>query len=879
MNSRKILISLGCVVLATIRFTPTVAITYSVDNYDGANNPIPEKTTGDVLLPDEVNAITNVLKGIDHDDGGTRWDDGGAGLTDDELEIKYNITSDGIICDINGCVGESQWDDITSPTGIGYTGGNVGVGLQGGNKPLGRLHLHKGVSSRPPLVVSKGAYAWDPDASAYDIVAGDGNDYWGIDAGTNFGIGNSSKADLFNVTSVGKVGIGKINPSNLLDIETKSIDEGLSIDGRLSVSGFDGGNWLRLNHNEDWTSGVYTPGKFRADGGIVIDDNMIISSDGSRHTAKSSGDDHYGFFEARNNNGDRGVYLGWGDGGNRVDLYMDNANYLKISGGDLSVSDSMAIGNNTVPYPTYQFSVDALKVGVSGANDYQRAIYAGVNPDPALWSASGGHVAAGLTASVLTDSSLTTGSRLNTLIGTSIQYGAYTGTAGIVTNARGLQILPYRKAGTIDNQYDIYIANTSGTATLTNKHFAMYQMNSATPNYFAGNVGIGTTDAKAKLDVNGGIKLGDDGGACDGTKEGTIRYNGTDLELCDGTDWGNIVSEDTENTGVAAGFVSAFSGTSCPADWLEADGGEVSRTSYATLFGRIGEMYGAGDGSTTFNLPNYRGQFLRGWDRGDGTDPDTVTRTNRGDGIAGDNVGTKQNDELRSHRHSAKWNNCEKGTNCTMGGKQFMDGNGGDYVDSGYTEAIAFEGGSETRPKNINVLYCIKMIDGGDGGETSLDTTLPVCTEGESIIFNSTSSTWECTNGTLGRSIFYATANGPEDDIDTGQIVSRVLSFTKAKADTDIKFSYTDNFRTAGAGKSCRWEIRIDGVSCPSQPLVYDYYYGTNNSRSLDGYCSNLGIGNHEMQIWVSNTPGYSGSDCYTGWKLSTWVLEAEEIY
>ena len=45
-----------------------------------------------------------------------------------------------------------------------------------------------------------------------------------------------------------------------------------------------------------------------------------------------------------------------------------------------------------------------------------------------------------------------------------------------------------------------------------------------------------------------------------------------------------------------------------------------SRTTYANLFNVIGTSFGAGNGSTTFNVPDLRGYFIRGWDNGKGTD-------------------------------------------------------------------------------------------------------------------------------------------------------------------------------------------------------------------------------------------------------------------
>src|SRR5580692_10411038 len=76
-----------------------------------------------------------------------------------------------------------------------------------------------------------------------------------------------------------------------------------------------------------------------------------------------------------------------------------------------------------------------------------------------------------------------------------------------------------------------------------------------------------------------------------------------------------------------SGAVMAFAGASAPEGWLVCDGSAVSRTQYATLFAAIGTAHGSGDGTTTFQLPDYRGRFLRGVDDGQGRDPDAATRT------------------------------------------------------------------------------------------------------------------------------------------------------------------------------------------------------------------------------------------------------------
>jgi microcystin-dependent protein len=66
------------------------------------------------------------------------------------------------------------------------------------------------------------------------------------------------------------------------------------------------------------------------------------------------------------------------------------------------------------------------------------------------------------------------------------------------------------------------------------------------------------------------------------------------------------------NIGIPSGVVFPFAGTTAPYGYLICDGRAVSRSDYADLFMMIGTSHGVGDGSTTFNLPDYRGNFLRG---------------------------------------------------------------------------------------------------------------------------------------------------------------------------------------------------------------------------------------------------------------------------
>lgn len=138
---------------------------------------------------------------------------------------------------------------------------------------------------------------------------------------------------------------------------------------------------------------------------------------------------------------------------------------------------------------------------------------------------------------------------------------------------------------------------------------------------------------------------------------------------------------------VRPGIVSHFAANAVPPGWLKCNGAAVSRASYAALFLAIGTTYGAGDGATTFNLPDLRGEFLRGLDDGRGVD-------------AGRAIGSAQADELKSHNHVVI------ASSGAGGGAQSFNGAPGGYAPDYVT---ANRGGSETRPRNVAMLACIKF--------------------------------------------------------------------------------------------------------------------------------------------------------------------------
>ena len=153
-----------------------------------------------------------------------------------------------------------------------------------------------------------------------------------------------------------------------------------------------------------------------------------------------------------------------------------------------------------------------------------------------------------------------------------------------------------------------------------------------------------------------------------------------------------------------AGAVQFFAMDTAPVGWLKANGAAVSRTSYASLYAAIGTRFGAGDGKTTFNLPDLRGEFLRAYDEGRGVDDgrqlgsrqsDTVQRMT---GEIGDItfVGKDYSDGVFS-RENVSTAKIGTVTPLTLNFKVKFD------------NAAVARTSAETRPRNIALLACIKI--------------------------------------------------------------------------------------------------------------------------------------------------------------------------
>lgn len=160
-------------------------------------------------------------------------------------------------------------------------------------------------------------------------------------------------------------------------------------------------------------------------------------------------------------------------------------------------------------------------------------------------------------------------------------------------------------------------------------------------------------------------------------------------------------------TSTPASTVIYVAQNTAPTGYVKANGAALSRTTYADLFAAIGTTFGSGDGSTTFNVPDLRGEFIRAWDDARGVD-------------SGRSFGSAQTSTNLAHRHNTTIDGVastsrshQSQTNLTS--YHTADGGYEGYYARGVSSSVeatgsvsSTSGGSEARPRNIALLACIK---------------------------------------------------------------------------------------------------------------------------------------------------------------------------
>jgi hypothetical protein len=155
-----------------------------------------------------------------------------------------------------------------------------------------------------------------------------------------------------------------------------------------------------------------------------------------------------------------------------------------------------------------------------------------------------------------------------------------------------------------------------------------------------------------------------------------------------------------------SGQIGLFAMDYAPTGWLKANGAVLSRTVYTNLFAAIGTRFGAGDGHSTFNLPDLRGEFPRFWDDLRGVD-------------AGRVLGSWQSDAIRNitaqmYLYGQDGSSSQGAFGFRKQGERGLvwsrnDNNAGVVMDFWLDASKVVPTAQENRPRNIALLACIKI--------------------------------------------------------------------------------------------------------------------------------------------------------------------------
>lgn len=205
------------------------------------------------------------------------------------------------------------------------------------------------------------------------------------------------------------------------------------------------------------------------------------------------------------------------------------------------------------------------------------------------------------------------------------------------------------------------------------------------------------------ISVTGSINVSDDSTTRSNLGLGSIATQASDNVTITGGNISNATLDSSVSLPSFVGMIASFAMSSAPTGWLVCNGAEYAIADYGDLHTAIGTTWGAltngsgGAGSTHFRVPDLRGEFLRGFDNGFGSDPDAASRT------GGDAVGSSQSHMFGNHFHQSTY--YPNGVSYVYQYAGLPGHSGGTATLSNATSAA---GGNETRPRNKNVQYCIK---------------------------------------------------------------------------------------------------------------------------------------------------------------------------
>lgn len=586
------------------------------------------------------------------------------------------------------------------------------LNLQGSTNPITLLDNSVLFSNQPPILLSQFGQSWSQldgfsMMSSATICTSNIGQYILIESGTN-GTGQLSLSNNYGST------FSYFSPSNLYQNWSDYV---CSANGQYQTAVIDGGFVITTPY-----AGIFPDNSFNS-GNVYISNDfgatfrpsvvrantpmawtaMSLSANGQYQTGTVNGSvlNNGGIYVSSNYGvtWTQIVPVGTNTSTTWVEISMSATGQFQsavISGGFLYRSTDFGITWNPV---TAIGSKNWSFVSVSSTGQYQTALVNGENiyistNYGATWTvntsagANKSWVSCSMTANAQYQIAVEGLVLVNGIPSTGGQVW-YSNNYGVTWNSSGLTQNPYTGVTTNGNGQFSYLVTSNGA-------------------FFVNALGSPSTVpvVSASQTVNGALSVGGSS-----TLSGTVTVGGAST-------FNGPVTINTSTTLniLPAGMIMAWVSSTAPTGWLICDGNIVSRSTYGALFAVITTTFGAGDGSTTFKLPDYRGAFLRGA----GTHGTSTS-------YVGPSLNVSQDHATQTHTHTATSTDSGHGheiaqnnvsgnatamTTTFQGGTRGYGGNG---TGAGYANITTTINNSttsvnpnETRPFNYGINWVIK---------------------------------------------------------------------------------------------------------------------------------------------------------------------------